>query len=310
MQQTTRSPPGYHRLARVECYRRGALPFHRSLVVTASLMVGVGGACSVFPNEAVLPSRDATDAGGASDETLVEASEGGAATAGEGEAGQASSGGNSSPSIPAGGIGGAAPAEAGGQADVGCVDREVQAVPVDADTWIDAAKANARHGDTEQLAVMSGTDERRALFALTVPATPSGAKLRRAVFVLHLEANEDVAMVERELAVHRLNRTFNAERASWRRWDKGNQWATLGGDFGPELATARLPMGTASGPVLFDVTGSISEVAESKTPPSLGLIVLEATVASSVSVSLVFASADSATSPAHVPALRLVYCDP
>lgn len=289
------------------------MPF-RKLARRALTLVFVSGAsCSVFPDEAILPPRAVGEAGGADepDPAIHEVMGGAGADAPLAGAGGGAGGAGQTAGAPAlvEPEGGAPSVDAGGSAgqpEARCVNRQVQHVPVNADTWIDAEKPNARHGNDEQLLVVSGTPERRALFALTLPGAPPGSRLQRAAFVLRLEGNG--ASTGRALALHRLKQAFNEARASWRAYDDGSQWDAFGGDFGPELASAEIPSGTTTGAVLFDVTEPVGSVLGSSSIP-LALIVIETSAATAESMPLSFTSLDAGANAAGAPSLRLVYCD-
>ena len=271
-------------------------------------------ACAVFPDQAIVPARESGEAGSRDEPaTMGAGTMGGAANSaapahGGDSDGVMASGGAAVVPEPSGG--GAAGVEAlgsnggGGEPAGGCVNRQVLNLAAEADTWIDADKPNGRHGGDEQLLVVSGAMERRALLALPLPAAPPATRLQRADFIVRLEANG--ASSERVLAVHRLTRAFNETRASWRFYDNGSQWDASGGDFGPELASAHIPGGTNTGAVMFDVTAAIGSAVESGSS-SFWLIVREASTATAETPALAFTARDDV---AGAPLLRLVYCDP
>ena len=286
--------------------------------------LGVLGAasCSVFPDEATLPLGSA----GAED------------TAGKGSAGSSvlpSTGGQpagagSSATLPAGGandggapvisLGGAPPTAGTGGSGAsgasggtggmpGCADPQERVILVGADTWIEAAKPNNGHGNDAQLFIIGGGQERRAAFELTLPGAPAGAVLLKATFTLRLEANADAGLLERRLQVRQLNQALTEARTTWNNWGNGSsrKWLTPGGDFGPVLASARLPAGTATGSLTFDVTVPVGQAFAAE-PVVLSFIVMENGAPPPAPAELAFTSSEGDASV--VPALLLQYCEP
>lgn len=187
-----------------------------------------------------------------------------------------------------------------------CPHPQTLRLPVEADTWLDAADSSARHGGDELLSVMAGDSERRAIFALTLPPTPPGTLLERATFVLRLTNNADISLAERRLGLHRLTKPFDEARASWLRHDAGSKWEQAGGDFGPEVASALVTAGTANGEVNFDVTQALGKVMATS-PFALGWLVLETPDNASSLGELSFLSSDQGM--LEIPTLVLEYCD-
>lgn len=220
-----------------------------------------------------------------------------------GAAGQASTAGGA-PVVGQAGAGAEPSGGAGGAPT--CRHPQTLSVPVEADTWLDAAASSARHGADELLSVMAGDSERRAIFALTLPPTPPGAFLERARFVLHLANNADTSLAERRLGLHRLMNAFDEARASWSRYDAGSKWQQAGGDFGPEVASAIVAAGTANGGVSFDVTQELGKIVATS-PVALAWLVLETPDYASGSSELSFTSRDQAV--LEIPTLVLEYCD-
>jgi hypothetical protein len=187
-----------------------------------------------------------------------------------------------------------------------CRHPQTLRLPVEADTWLDAAASSARHGGDELLAVMAGASERRAIFALTLPPTPPGTLLERATFVLDLTNNADISLAERRLGLHRLTTAFDEARASWSRYDAGSKWQQAGGDFGPEVASAVVPAGMANGDVSFDVTQTLGKILATSSV-ALAWLVLETPDHTSGFGELSFISRDQVV--LEIPTLVLEYCD-
>jgi hypothetical protein len=297
--------------------------------------LGLFGAfsCAVFPDEATLPGGSGGEAGEDSGAgkgtagTSVLPSGGGSSTAGTAtQLGGMSSDGGVPPADAGappvgeggtmavlggtGGTGGSATAGTGGSAgNPGCADPQERVILVDADTWIEAAKPSAGHGSDKQLFVIGGGQERRALLQLTLPAAVTGAVVLKATLALHLEENANLGAVERRLQVRRLSQPVDEGRTTWTNWSNGGnrKWLTPGGDFGPVLASARVPAGIAQGPVTFDVTVAVSEVFAAD-PVVLSFIVLENGAPPAAPAELAFTSREGDAS--GVPALTLQYCEP
>jgi hypothetical protein len=178
-----------------------------------------------------------------------------------------------------------------------------------ADTWIEAAKPSNSHGNEQQLFVIGGGQERRALLELTLPAAVTGAVVLKATLALHLQANADAGMVERRLQLRKLSQAVNEGSASWSNWGNGSsrKWTVPGGDFGSALASTRVPAGTADGPVTFDVTVPVGQ-AFAANPAVLSFIVMENGAPPAAPAELAFTSSEGDAS--GVPRLTLQYCEP
>jgi hypothetical protein len=272
------------------------------------------GSCAVFPDEAILPGTGASAgmsglAGGGAGGTQPavggahEPPPGGAAHAGEG------------PTLPTAGAGGA-PGDAGapslggagspGAAGSSCDEPSEELVRLDKDTWIEAAKPAAGHGNDVVLSVVGGGSERRALLELSLPEVPPGASLRSASLELVLTANANTAS-ERRLAVHRLLNEFHETRTDWQQFDNGveNDWENEGGDFGPELAQTAIPASLSSGLVRFELTAAV-RVLQAAQVSTVALIALEVGPPPSAPADLAFVSREGDAS--SEPVLRLSYC--
>lgn len=180
---------------------------------------------------------------------------------------------------------------------------------VSADTWIEAAKPSTGHGNDQQLFIIGGGQERRALLEVTLPAALAGAVLLKATFALRLETNANVGMVERRLQVRQLSQAVDEGRTNWNNWGNGSnrKWLTPGGDFGPVLGSTRIPAGTANGPVTFDVTVPVRQ-AFAADPVVLSFIVMENGAPPAAPAELAFTSSEGDAS--SVPALTIQYCEP
>jgi hypothetical protein len=281
--------------------------------------------CAVFPDEATLPGGPASAAGAdnaaagkGTAGTSVLPSGGSSATAGAAmQLGGMSSDGGVPPThagAPPGGEGGTtvlggAGGTGGTAGTPSCADPQERVILVAADTWIEAAKPSASHGNDQQLFVIGGGQERRALLELTLPAAVTGAVVLKATLALQLQANADTGTAERRLQLRQLSRAFNESSASWDNWGNGSsrEWMLAGGDFGPMLASTRLAAGTANGPVTFDVTVPVGQVFAAN-PAVLSFIVMENGAPPVAPAELAFTSSEGDAS--GVPALTLQYCEP
>lgn len=291
--------------------------------VAAALLL----ACSVFPDEAVLPAASAGSAT-AGNEAGAPSSEGGAGvgalTGGTGAipVGGTTAAGGSSGGSPSGGGSGGVAGEGGegvGQAGTGgvvvptCDSPEQYVAKTSLDAWVGSVAPSTNHGDEPLLYVSGGTDERRALFVLTVPAAPAGAKLLRAEIVLSLESNADSSRTTRKLSLSLLQppRTMREDKVTWTHFAQGNNntWDVPGGDLGEPVAERTLPPGTTSGLVGFDVTAAVLSVLSSSASTH-GVAVLETGAAPPAPAQLAFTSRESNASGSPAPELRLSYCPP
>ncbi len=266
--------------------------------------------CSIFPDQATLPSPRPGPSAGAGGEVATS----GAGVAGEGGVDSPVGGAGGAP----GNLGGApdmsgtggvfdAPGGAGG-APAACVNPQQRVVAVSLDTWIEAAKPNAAHGNDKMLSVVAGGQERRALLQLTLPAVVPGAVLLKATLALHLQANADLGLAQRQLRVHRLEQEISEARTTWTDWGQGSRsWTLPGGDFGPTLAQAAIPAGTADGSLSFNLTAAVRGTLSAQAVP-LALIVLESSAPPPPPAELAFTSREGDAS--GIPALILEYCEP
>jgi len=274
--------------------------------------------CSVFPDEATLPAGNTGAASGTGAETAVGGStvlpHGGVAGANDvevpagaglgGEGGSAGAGGGAPPTGVAGApdvLGGAAGASA-------CASPQTIVGAVTDDTWIEAAKPNATHGNDKALSVISGGQERRALLQAALPAVPVGAVLLRARLALTLEANADPSLAARQLSVHLLQQEVIEGRASWTHWSNGNRtWGNLGGDFGTALAKRAVPAGVSDDRLTFNVTEAVAQALAAQAT-TLPFIVLESSTPPPAPADLAFTSSEGDAS--GIPALIVEYCEP
>jgi hypothetical protein len=289
-------------------------------VVTALVV-----ACSVFPDEALLPTQGAAGSGteGGAPSEAGSSGMGAAARAGESSVvplgGTASAGGSAGSS--AGGSAGSSPHVEGGetgQAGAGAAPAEVCAAPqelterTNLDLWIGASEPTTNHGGEHLLQVSGGADERRALFALTVPAAAPGQRLLRAEILLELESNADATLAPRQLGLHLQTplRAVSEGKATWVQWGTNKNkdvWDTAGGDLSELVTSTDIPAGTSRGVVRFDVTAAVASVLGPQ-PSLYGLVVLELGAAPPAPAALAFTSREGNDSVSA--ALRLRYCQP
>ena len=286
----------------------------------ASLGVVAALSCSVFPDQATLPKHVVAGSGGsAGGPSAPQAGMGGNPVGGLAQAGTgvgaavaAGAGGASALGGAPGTLAGAAgeAAGAGGAAPLPCVspEQEVVLAPT-ADTWIEAARPSTGHGTDVLLSVLGGSDERRALLQITLPAAPAGKQLSRARLVLELQQNADVTLAARSLGLEELGQAVSETQTTWLNYDKGgsHRWMLAGGDVVAELATATLRAGTASGALTFEVTVPIRKIVGAAAIP-LSLIVIEKGPTPAAPAELAFASREG--DALGVPTLILDYCDP
>jgi hypothetical protein len=266
--------------------------------------------CSVFPDEATLPSAVA-GVGGSSVLPQAGAVAEGGDTAARGGGGAALGGALSSAGAGAGAppLGGAG-SEAGGAGGAAPCDNPQQTVAeVTADTWIEAAKPMTGHGADEVLSVVGGGQPRRALLEVTLPAPGASAVLLSATFELHVTANADTGLPRRQLRLYRLEHPVLEGRATWNKWNNGSDgdWTKLGGDFGAAVAEATLPAGAAESTLTFDVTELVRSTFVT-TPVPLSLILLEISAPPPAPAELAFTSREGDAS--RVPKLILEFCEP
>lgn len=291
------------------------------LSVHCFISAALVGACSVFPDEALLPTQAV---GGSGTEGGAPSEAGGVAmgaAARAGESGVVPRGGTVSAGGSTGGSAGSSPTVEGGeagQAGAGGAPAETCASPQELtertslDLWIGASEPTANHGGGRLLQVSGGTDERRAMFALTVPAAATGQRLLRAEILLELESNDDATRSARQLGLH-LQAPLRAVvegKATWLQWG-GNKnkdvWLTAGGDLGELVTRTDIAAGTSRGVVRFDVTEAVARVLGPQ--PSLhGLVVLELGAAPPAPAALAFTAREG--NEAMSAALRLRYCQP
>ena len=202
----------------------------RQKTVSWSWCVAAAGvfSCSVFPDEATLPSATAGAAvGGSSVQTVAgaggqgdEPTPQGGAGAGEGGA-LLVAGGGAFAGAPPLGMAGVDAGGAGGAPTCAALQQAV--IAVTADTWIEAAKPTLSHGNDDVLSVVGGGQERRALLEVTLPAAQAGAVLLKATLVLHLQANADVSLARRQLRLLQLEQRVIEGRATWNKFDNGSK---------------------------------------------------------------------------------------
>jgi hypothetical protein len=255
---------------------------------------------------AVPASVAGRDPGGASAGGGEQSKSGGAASTTEGGAGARE------PLDERGGAGGLGEPEVGGGGAAtagGCVKPETRSVVVDQDTWIQSDKASATHEKDSQLLVAAGADERRALLSFLLPAFPADTELVEATLVLELQANADTTRAPRTLTLHELEQPFVASRTNWKGWSSGSsgEWRLAGGDFGAELANAKLSAGTSGGKVAFNVTGRARSLLASGAA-SWSLIVIEADLPPRPPAELAFGALEG--NVVALPALTLELCLP
>jgi hypothetical protein len=287
------------------------------------LALAAFASCSVFPDEATLPTHPSGDAGAAGEGTSDGGGSGGTPNAGgaaplpEAGAGATSSnqggstvaegGAAGQPGNAGAGAGADAGASAGGAGEAPCLNPQTVKVVAETDTWIGSAKPDNNHGSDKMLSVVAGSDEHRALVALTLPQALAGLQFRHAVLRFHLESNADAGLASRRLTVHRLSQPFDAGRATWNEHGKKAAWQTPGGDFGAAWDSATVPAGTATANIDFDVTASVAPLLGATAIP-LSLLVRETSAARPVPAELAFTSTEGNAS--QIPELSLEYCDP
>jgi hypothetical protein len=287
------------------------------------LTLAAFASCSVFPDEATLPTHASGDAGAAGEGTPDGAGSGGTANAGgaaqlpeagagatssnQGGSGVTEGGAAGQPGNAGGGAGPDAGAGAGGAGEAPCINPQTVKVVAETDTWIGSANPDNNHGSDKLLSVVAGTDEHRALVALTLPKALAGLRFHRATLRFHLESNADAGLASRRLTVHRLSQAFDEGRATWNEFGKKLAWQTPGGDFGASWDSATVPTGTATANIDFDVTASVAKLLGSTAIP-LSLLVRETSAARPFPAGLAFASTEG--NAPQIPELSLEYCDP
>jgi hypothetical protein len=290
----------------------GGVSLRRKTVSWSWCLAAAGAfSCSVFPDEATLPSASAGAGGGSVLPTGGAAGGDDVGPAPLGGAGAADGG-----SLSAGGAGAGAPPLGMAGSDAGggggappCTAPQPTVIAVTADTWIEAAKPTIAHGNDDVLSVVGGGQERRALLEVTLPAAMADALLVKATLALHLQANADVGLAARQLSLHQLEHAVIEARATWNKWDNGakGNWRALGGDFGAAVAQAQVPAGTTNSTLTFDVTEVVGSTLAPTAIP-LSLILLETGAPPAAAAELAFTSREGDASGA--PTLILEYCEP
>ncbi|MDF3067592.1 MAG: hypothetical protein K0R38_3193 [Polyangiaceae bacterium] len=270
-------------------------------------------ACSVFPEEAVLPAQNGGSAGegalpgdgGAQSGIGAQAGEPGTLPLGGAGAG---TGGTAS----GGGEGGEDP----GQAGAGGVSTPTCEAPLEVtvettlDLWMGSAQPSLNHGKENVLYVSSsGSDERRTLFEIILPVAPADAVLLRAEIVLGFESNADASRAARQLGLYLLDppRAVVEDKATWEQYGahkNKDTWDISGGDLSELVTRTDIPAGTSSGLVRFDVTEWVS-TAETSVH---GIVILEQSLPPPAPAALAFTSLESNASVSPAPSLRLSYC--
>jgi len=176
---------------------------------------------------------------------------------------------------------------------------------VDFDTTIMAAEPRTSFASDGALSIAPAPDERRILLQLALPATSPGSSVERATLELNLESNADALKRARTLGLHRLTREVGPA-TTWRNYSN-KKWDLEGGDFGPELARAKLPASSSEGTLSFDVT-ELVQSSVSTTAVTLSMVILEIEPAPAAPAELAFTSLEGDASKA--PALLLSLCQP
>lgn len=277
------------------------------------LALAVG--CSVFPESAVLPvesgggsAGEPSDDGGA---PVGEAGDGGRrpnpGTAGGGAASGGGGGGGSS--VAEAGAGGEAQGGTGGTGAT-CDSPQFLSLRVLADLWIGSAKPGDTHEGEALIYASGGTDERRTLLGLDIPA-PNGAVLVKAELVLTLVSNADVSKAARELELWTLGgeNAPDPKHTSWTNWGAGNQrrWKDAGADLGLLVAKTQIAADTSTGRVAFEVTEA-TRAAFTTERHLAPVVILESGSAPAAPAELAFTSLEGNASGSAV--LELTYCPP
>lgn len=270
------------------------------------------GGCSIFPSEAVLPGSGSAGAGAIAEGGSANAGSGGelggeGGTLAVGGANVALAGDSAGGSMDSGGGEAGSPDHAGAGGTGGCLRTPIERVATFTDdTWIEASKPGATHGD-DGLLYVDAPGERRALFSMLVPAAPAGAVLISAHVTLTLLENADASRSERPLELHVLTHVVDESRTSWNNWGNGNlrKWTTPGGDFGPAIAEALLPASSSAGQLTFDVSRALGEIFSDQAV-ELSLIALDVASPAEAPSELAFGSTEGDASLA--PSLVVQYC--
>lgn len=221
-----------------------------------ALAAVLGGACSVFPDEAVLPvgAQSGTDGVGGdtgSGGAGVAGGSGfpgsGGAQGGGGSGGRADTGGAGG-SVPTGGLdgagmnggggesagaGGVGPSDTGGQGGgASCATPTVLTFDATADTYLDEVKNQQKSNfGSETKLLLDGVADarRRSLVNFDLSTLPEGQTIVRATLRLVLVAP---VSGERNLSVYRVGRAWQESEASWVRASTGPpvSWSAPGGD--------------------------------------------------------------------------------
>jgi hypothetical protein len=176
-----------------------------------------------------------------------------------------------------------------------------------ADAWIDAAQPDVNHGSDDQLFVLGGASEQRALLSFTLPAMSGPDVLVGATLVLTLSQPPNLGSGSRLLSVYALSKALKEKQVTWLSYANGamKMWATPGGDIGSSFGSGEL---RATDAALYLDVGELVALAYAAQQTELPLLVLDAEAATATPVSFAFESRKG--TPAESPELDLEYCPP
>jgi hypothetical protein len=278
------------------------------------LALGGAAACSIFPDQLVLPDLGAAGEGG----SLAGSAAGdGGDEPGAGEAsqmggagGRAGAGGAEGGAPPSndGGVSGSgdqAGAGAAGQGG-GCAESHTETLAPNADTWIDQKSPDENHGSKNRLRLSPEPQAERVLLRFDIASLrQAGTPLR---VTLHLTSDATEALAgARSLSVHALSAEFVESVANWVRWGQGSprRWTQPGGDFAPFAALASVEADLPVAAVV-DVTELYAQLEPGS--DAFSVIVLDVSADLPSASELFFASREAPTELR--PRLELEYCAP
>ena len=173
-----------------------------------------------------------------------------------------------------------------------------------ADSWLDQANQTTNYGTTTTMTLSSGggsLGNGRPVVRFDLSAIPSGATITAAT--LKLTTVSGNTTTSHTVGVYGLTRNFVENQATWTIASTGNNWTTLGGDFGTVLTTT-----TVTGLAQYSWTGLASQVQGwVNTPANNYGFILGDTAGGAVIKT--FATKED-TTPANRPVLSITYTVP
>lgn len=235
-------------------------------ITTGALIVALGAACSVFPDQVEgekKPNPDAGNNAGTNGNNGSNSGPDGSSTGGAGQNG----GGDTSDAMPTNNTGGSNGGEGGTIADIdsgsNCEAEATLTLNATADATIEDVRLQVNFGSEPELIVATkAMVENRSLlrFAIAIPDNPAKVRIISADLRLTRASNQPSAFA---IAVHRVqdNRTWLEDKVSWRSYAQGKAWTNQGSDFQtPAMTTANVPADNTGSTVELDVQPAVEDI--------------------------------------------------